>query len=76
MYVETGSRQATNLNGASTWGGQYHTISNWLVDLARSPVIPPEGDLCHPFDNNQTLGKTWHIDVDSKLKASFITTHI
>ena len=75
-YVETGSRQTIDLNGASTGGGQYDTISNWLVDLASSPVIPPEGDLGHAFDNNQRIGKTWHIEVDRKVKASVITTHI
>ena len=64
-YVETGSRQTIDLNGASTGGGQY-MISNWLVDLASSPVIPPEGDLDHAFDNNHRIGKTWHIEVDSK----------
>ena len=65
-YVETGSRQTIDLNGASTGGGQYNTNSNWLVDLASSPVIPPEGDLDHAFDNNHRIGKTWHIEVDSK----------
>ena len=75
-YVETGSRQTIDLNGASTGSGQYDTNSNWLVDLASSPVIPPEGDLGHAFDNNQRIAKTWHIEVDSKVKASVITTHI
>ena len=75
-YVKTGYSQVIHLNGISTGGGQYDTISNWLVDLASSPVIPPEGDLGHAFDNNQRIEKTWHIEVDSKVKASVITTHI
>ena len=75
-YVDTGSRQVIDLNGASTGGGQYDTISNWLVDLASSPVIAPDGDLGHAFDNNQKIGKTWHVEFDSKVKASVITTHI
>ena len=76
MYGKTGSRQIIDLNEASTGGGQYDTISNLLVGLASSPVIPPEGDLGHAFDNNQRIAKTWHIEVDSKVKASVITTHI
>ena len=75
MYGKTGSRQIIDLNEAST-GGQYDTISNLLVDLASSPVIPPEGDLGHAFGNNQRIAKTWHIEVDSKVKVSVITTHI
>ena len=75
-YVETGSRQIIDLNGASTGGGQYDTISNLLVDLASSPVIPPKGDLGQTFDNNQKIGKKWHIEVNSNLNASVITTHI
>ena len=75
-YVETGSRQSIDLNGASTGGGQYNTISNWLVDLASSQLFPPVGDLGHGFDNKQIFGKTWHIEVDRKVKASVITTHI
>ena len=76
MYGKTGSRQIIDLNEASTGGGQYDTISNLLVDLASSPVIPPEGDLGHAYDNNQRIAKTWHIEVDSKVKVSVITTHI
>ena len=75
-YVETGSRQSIDLNGASTGGGQYNTISNWLVDLASSQLFPSVGDLGHAFDNKQIFGKTWHIEVDRKVKASVITTHI
>ena len=57
-YVETGSRQSIDLNGASTGGGQHNTISNWLVDLASSQLFPPVGDLGHAFDNKQIFGKT------------------
>ena len=47
-----------------------------MVDLANSPVIPAEVDLDHALDKNQRIGKTWHIEVDSKVKASVITTNI
>lgn len=65
-----------DLNGAATGGGQYDTISNWLTDLASLPVIPPDGDVGHAFDNNQKVGKTWHVAVENKVKSSVITTHI
>ena len=52
IYVETGSRQIIDLNGAATGGGQYKTISNWLTNLASSPVYASNGDVGHVFDNN------------------------
>ena len=76
IYVETGSRQIIDLNGAATGGGQYKTISNWLTNLASSPVYASNGDVGHVFDNNQKVGKTWHVAVDSKVKSSVRTTHI
>ena len=51
-HVETGSRQTIDLNGASTGGGYYDTISNWFVDQASSPIIPLKGHLGHAFENN------------------------
>ena len=76
IYVETGSRQIIDLNGAATGGRQYDTMSNWLTNLASSPVYAPDRDVSHAFDNNQKVGKIWHVAVDSKVKSSVITTHI
>lgn len=67
VYVETGSRQTINLNGAFTGSGQYDMNITWLVDLASSQVIPSKGYSGYAFDNNQRIGKTWHIEVDSKV---------
>ena len=75
-YVETGSRQIIDLNGAATGGGQSDMISNWLTNLASLPVYAPDGDVGHAFDNNQKVGKTWHVAVDGKVKSSVITMHI
>ena len=76
IYVETGSRQIIDLNGAATRGGQYDTITNCLTKLASSPVYAPDCDVGHAFDNNQKVGKTWYAAVDSKVKLSIIATHI
>ena len=40
------------------------------------PVYAPDGDVGHAFDNNQKVGKTWHVAVDGKVKSSVITMHI
>ena len=56
-----------DLNGAATGGGCYDVISNWLTNLAVDPVSVPPGDIGHAFDNNQVIGKSWHVSVDSKL---------
>ena len=47
-----------------------------MTNLASSPVYAPDGDVGHAFNNNQKVGKTWHVPVDSKVKLSIITTHI
>ena len=44
-HFETGSRQIIDLNGAATGGGQYNTMSNWLTNLASSPVYASNGDV-------------------------------
>ena len=40
------------------------------------PIFRPDGDGGNVFDNNQKLGKTWMIQVNSSLQLSVITTHI
>ena len=51
-------------------------ITNWLMNLASSPVYAPDDDAGHAFNNNQKVGKTWHGAVDSYVKSSVITMHI
>ena len=75
-YAETGSRSTVIMNRIGAGGGQYDTISNWLSNLSSSPAEPPKGDVDHAFDNNKKIGKTWHVSVNNKVKASVIATHI
>lgn len=76
IYVETGSRNVVNLIGAATGGGSYDTIVNWLKDQSGEPVKCPQGDVGNTFDNNQKIGKTWSVQVNSQIQASIVTTHI
>ena len=64
------------MNRTGAGGGQYDTISNWLSNLSSSPAEPPKGDVDHAFDNNQKIGKTWHVSVNNKVKASVTATDI
>ena len=53
VYVDTGSRTAVELNGASTAGGSYSTIKDWLSSQAGNIPECPDGIVGVTFDNNQ-----------------------
>ena len=76
-YVESGSRNIVDLIGATTGGGSYCTIKDWLDNLASKPPQVTTKDVGHALDNNQKVGKAWKVSVNNnKFSSSVITTHL
>lgn len=68
----TSSKTAVDILGTSGAGGKYSTLCRWLNSSAEEPTGPP-GDAVYIFDNEQTVGKTWNIAPNNKVKCSVIT---
>lgn len=45
-----------------------------MKEQAITPLVAPGGDILVAFDNDQVIGKTYHVRTDNKLKASLITS--
>lgn len=73
-YSITNSKLASNLKGASSASGHYQTQRDWLTEQASTPLPPVSGDIVCAFDNDQVIGKHWHVRANQKLKSSVITT--
>ncbi|KAJ8022554.1 hypothetical protein HOLleu_37485 [Holothuria leucospilota] len=68
------SKLACNINGLSSPGGSYWTLKHWLENQASSLLPPPVGDCLCAFDNDQVVGKTYHVRANSKVRVSVITS--
>ena len=76
VYAETGSKVATELNGAGIGGGSYDTVKDWLHSNADTPLNCPSGDIAITFDNTQVIGKCYTLKPNSKIDMSVITNVI
>ena len=64
----------SNVNGASSAVGHYNTTRQWLRAQATTPLHPVSGDVLCGFDNDQVIGKQYHVRSDQELKTSVITS--
>ena len=69
----TQSRMCINLNGKTGPAGSYKTVSNWLVSQSTKELDFPQSDCMVAFDNDQVVGKSWHVSIDNKVKSSCVT---
>ena len=70
----TQSRMCINLNGKTGPAGSYKTVSNWLVSQSTKELDFPQSDCMVAFDNDQVVGKSWHVSIDNKVKSSCVTS--
>lgn len=68
------SKLNANINGLCSPAGSYWTIKNWLENQACNEMPAPVGDLIYAFDNDQVIGKIYHVRANKKLKTSVITS--
>ncbi|KAJ8017459.1 hypothetical protein HOLleu_45119 [Holothuria leucospilota] len=73
-YSVVNSKLAANMGGLSAPSGSYWTIRQWLDGQASQPMPSPQGDCICAFDNDQVIGKTYHVRANQKLKTSVITS--
>ena len=73
-YQSTQSKLITNINGKLGPAGTYYTIQNWLGDESHNPLPFPSGDCIVAFDNDQVVGKSWHIKTNNKVNVSIVTS--
>ena len=48
----------------------------WVNNFTRSAPVVPDVDITYTADNVQKIGKTWHLEANSKQPTSVITNHI
>ena len=72
-YVGHDKAKIMKINGASSPGGSYTTVTNWVKSLAAAPPSCPSGDIINIFDNDQVVGKTYTVQPLNRVKASVIT---
>ena len=75
-FAVSSSKLVVNVFGASTPAPQYSTIRDWLANQATSPPEFPSGDVVVAFDNDQVVGKTYTIKVNSKAPTNVVTSVI
>ena len=62
------------MQGHTGPAGGYTYIRNWMKTQAEEVVPIPSGDLVFAFDNDQVIGKTYHVRPDTKLRCSVVTS--
>lgn len=74
IYFLSSSSRATDIHGLSTAGGSTATLRRVIAEFAEDEVhFPSDGYVIVALDNNQKIGKTYHIELDSKVKCSVVT---
>ena len=74
IYSSSKSKILPNALGAISPSGNYYTVRRWLAHQAECSLPPLEGDLIYGFDNDQVIGRTYHVRADNKVRASVITS--
>ncbi|XP_063971571.1 uncharacterized protein LOC135159708 [Lytechinus pictus] len=74
VHAATRNKAACNVISSSSPAGSHTYILNWLKEQAAKPLDTPSGDILVGFDNDQVIGKSYHVRTDNKVKASVITS--
>ena len=72
----THSKMLCSIVGSITPGGGYSHMVTWVNNFTRSVPVVPDVDIIYTGDNIQKIGKTWHLEAQSKQQTSVITNHI
>lgn len=74
IYFLSSSSRASDIHGSTTAGGSTKTLQSIIAKFADARVeFPDDGYVVVALDNNQKIGKTYHIELDSKVKCSVVT---
>ncbi|XP_041477204.1 uncharacterized protein LOC121425250 [Lytechinus variegatus] len=73
-YSVSGSRAACEINSANSPAGSYPYLISWLREQSHEPHTFPDGDVLVAFDNDQVIGKTYHVRHNNKVKTSVVTS--
>ncbi len=75
-YFHCKSKSASTILSKFGPFGSYTTLLNWLAQQGTQPIAAPDTDILTFVDNNQNIGRTHHISLNSTIKSSTITTLI
>ena len=76
-YKISNSAVLSALNGSFKPSGAHTYLTNWLNEAASQPPTFPDGTVHVVFDNEQVVGKRYHVDAEkTKVPLSLITSHV
>ena len=75
-YFHSKSKSTSHILGQFGPFGSYTALHKWLNEQGKVPLPTPNTDIISFFDNNQVVGKTHHVSLNSTVKSSTITTII
>ncbi|XP_041466282.1 uncharacterized protein LOC121416832 isoform X2 [Lytechinus variegatus] len=74
IYSVSKSKLLPDALGGVSPAGTYYRLRKWLDHQAYHELPPLNGDVVIAFDNDQVVGKTYHVKADNKVRVSVITS--
>nr|XP_054753606.1 uncharacterized protein LOC129259335 [Lytechinus pictus] len=74
IYSVSKSKLLPDALGGVSPAGTYYRLRKWLDHRAYKELPPLNGDVVIAFDNDQVVGKTYHVKADNKVRVSVITS--
>ena len=73
-YSLSNSALVTDINGHTSPAGGYDFVRKWMKEEAKEVAQLPSSDLAVAFDNDQVIGKSWHVRPNNKVSSSVVTS--